>query len=100
MASPTIECTFYDFNAVYYVLVSLLIVNSHWYYVFNSHIFCPTINREDSCTMGLFVLPVFCFLFVVVVCVLFRKCLDTLLKLSSKHQLRKLRLEFIKFIKS
>ena len=36
----------------------------------------------------------FCFLYVVIVCVLFRKCLNTLLKFSPKHQLRKLRLEF------
>ena len=41
-----------------------------------------------------FILPVLCFLFVVIVCVLFRKCLINLLKFSTKHQLRKLRFEF------
>ena len=36
----------------------------------------------------------FCLLFVVIVCVLFRKCLNTLLKFSPKHQIRKHRLGF------
>ena len=41
-----------------------------------------------------FLFPVLCFLFVVIVCELLRKCLINLLKFSSKHQLRKLRFEF------
>ena len=41
-----------------------------------------------------FLFPVLCFLFVVIVCVLLRKCLINLLKFSPKHQLRKLRFEF------
>ena len=41
-------------------------------------------------------LPVFYFLLVVIACVLFRKCLITLLKFSPKHQLRKPRLELSK----
>ena len=36
-------------------------------------------------------LPVFCFLFLVTVCVLFRKCLNTLLK---QNEFQKIRLEF------
>ena len=38
--------------------------------------------------------PVLCFLFVVIVFVLHRKCLINLLKFSPKHQLRKRRFEF------
>ena len=56
MASPTLQCTFYDFNVVYYVFVALLIVNNLLYYVFNGHMFRSTINREDYCTMDLLVL--------------------------------------------
>ena len=60
-------------------------------------------NRSASnllfCTFHLnnvykFFFPVLCFLFVVIVCVLLRKCLINLLKFSPKHQLRKLRFEF------
>ena len=39
-------------------------------------------------------LPVFSFLFVVILCVFYRKCLNTLLKFSPKHQFGKIRLEF------
>ena len=39
--------------------------------------------------------PYLFFLFVVIVCVLFWKCLNTLLKFFRKHQLRKLGLKFI-----
>ena len=46
MALPTLHCTFYDFNVVYYVFVSLLIVNNLLYYAFNGHIFRSTINRR------------------------------------------------------
>ena len=131
MALQTLQCTFYDFNVAYYVLVSLLIVNNLWYYVFNGHIFRSTVNREDSCTVDLFstfhrcplvwitggggignfnnqiasnlllctchfknvykiLVLVFCFLFVVIVYVLFRS-LNALLKFFPKHQVRKLR---------
>ena len=41
-----------------------------------------------------FLSPVFCFLFVVIVCVFFRKCLINPLKFSPKNQLRKIRFEF------
>ena len=56
MASLTLPCNFYDRNVVYYVLVSLLVVNNFWYYVFNGNIFCSTINRENFCTTDLLVL--------------------------------------------
>ena len=39
-------------------------------------------------------LPLFCFLFVLVVCMIFRKCLNAVLNFSPKHQLRNLRFEF------
>ena len=39
-------------------------------------------------------LPLFCFLFVLVVCMIFRKCLNALLNFSPKHQFRNLRFEF------
>ena len=41
-----------------------------------------------------FLFPVICFLVVVTLCVLLRKCLFNLLKFSMKHQLRKLCFEF------
>ena len=56
MALPTLQCTFYDFNVVYYAFVSLLMVNNLLYYGFNGHTFHSTVNREDSYTMGLQVL--------------------------------------------
>ena len=37
---------FMTINVVYYVLVSLLMVNNLCYYVFNGHIFRSIINRE------------------------------------------------------
>ena len=56
MASLTLQCTLYDFNVVYYVFVSLLIVNNLLYYVFNAQLFRSAINREGSCAMDLLVL--------------------------------------------
>ena len=43
-------------NSLYYILVSLLIVNSLLFYVSNGHILHPTINRENSCTIGVLAL--------------------------------------------
>ena len=43
-------------NSLCYVIFSLLIVNNLLFYVSNGHIFRPTINREDSCTIGVLVL--------------------------------------------
>ena len=45
-------------------------------------------------TISINFFPVLCFLFVVIVFVLHRKCLINLLKFSPKHQLRKRRFEF------
>ena len=52
MAFSRHPCIFYDFNAVYYIFVSPLLIVNHLLYVFNGPISTYIITREGFCSMG------------------------------------------------